>query len=77
MRVNNRLGEFLEDDRKRYSIVRLGYIVSVLTSCFIGVWCTLKTSPDDAIGLVAAIMAIASAGKVAQKKIENSTETPI
>jgi hypothetical protein len=66
----DRLNEFFEDSHGFYSMTRLAFFLTTLTSVFVVGWCTVKGTPDDAIGTVGVLQGIGFVGKVAQKQVE-------
>ena len=68
----NKLSEFFEDSMGIYSMTRLSFFLTTLTSIFVVGWCTVKGTPDDAVGAVGVLQGIGFVGKVAQKQVEEA-----
>lgn len=62
--------QFFEDDMGRLSITRLRVLLVTIASLLVVGWCTVYKEPDDAIGVVATLMGIASADKIAKNYYE-------
>lgn len=68
----DKLKEFFEDSYGVYSMIRLGYFLSLLLSGFVVVTCTLQGQPEKATELVLVLNGVSAVGKVVQKKVEES-----